>query len=187
MILNIFILFDNVCFFNYIIIFKLNIVLYLIPKLFVISHRPLWFNPVSHRTRLGTRFQYGKLGYTRVDWYEYWVPTVPGDVLVRLRLECSNSMYEQSMDILDQARFVTVWKRFPYDCCRVPSMVCYCLVRLNTTFTRLTGRSQGLHTVSPTFVRVMLELSHIRVCFDIKLTRFDGLASQIFELSTEKV
>ena len=67
------------------------------------------------------------------------------------------------------------------------STVCYSLVRLNTTLTRLTGHLQGLHTVPPTFVRVMLELSHIRVCFDIKLTRFDGLTSQIFELSTEKV
>ena len=67
------------------------------------------------------------------------------------------------------------------------STFCYGLVRLNTTFTRLTGHLQGLHTVPPTFVRVMLELSQIRVCFDIKLTRFDGLASQIFELSTEKV
>ena len=39
-----------------------------------------------------------------------------------------------------------------------------------------------------TFVRVMLELSNILlVCFNIKLTRFDGLASQIFKLSTEKV
>ena len=27
--------------------------------------------PVSHRTRLGTRFHYGILCYTRVDWYEY--------------------------------------------------------------------------------------------------------------------
>ena len=27
--------------------------------------------PVSHRTRLGTRLQYGILGYTRFDWYEY--------------------------------------------------------------------------------------------------------------------
>ena len=44
----------------------------------------------------------------------------------------------------------------------------------------------GLHMVPPTFIRVMLELSHIHVCLDIKLTRFDGLASQIFQLSTEK-
>ena len=67
------------------------------------------------------------------------------------------------------------------------STVCYCLVRLKTTFTPLTGHLQGLHTVPSTFVRVLLELSHIRVCFDIKLTRFDDLASQIFELSTDKV
>ena len=105
---------------------------------------------------------------------------MPGDELVRFRLECSTSMYEQSTDILGQARFVTVGtrfaKRFSYDCCTVPSTVCYGLVRLNTTFTQLTGHLQGLHTVPPTFVRVMLELSHICVCFD-KLTRFDGLAS----------
>ena len=35
-------MFDDV-FFNYIIIFKLNIVLYLFPQLSVISPRPLWF------------------------------------------------------------------------------------------------------------------------------------------------
>ena len=53
------------------------------------------------------------------------------------------------------------------------STVCYGLVQLNTTFTRLTGHLQGSHTVPPTFVRVMLELSYIRVCFD-KLARFDA-------------
>ena len=37
-------------------------------------------------------------------------------------------------------------KRFSYDC-TVPSTVCYGLVRLNMTFTRLTGHLQGLHTV----------------------------------------
>lgn len=47
------------------------------------------------------------------------------------------------------------------------STVCYGLVQLNTTLTRLAGHLQGLHTVPPTFVRVMLELSHICVCFDI--------------------
>jgi hypothetical protein len=76
-----------------------------------VSHKLLHVKPVSHRTRLGTRFQY----YTRVDWYEYWAPTVPGDELVRFRLECSTSMYEQSTDILGQARFVTVWTRFAND------------------------------------------------------------------------
>ena len=112
---------------------------------------------------------------------------MPGDELVRFGLECSTSMYEQSMDILGKARFednfhtTVVWIQVR------SSMVCNGLVQLNTTFTRLNGHLQGLHTVPPTFVRVMLELSHIHVCFDIKLTRFDGLASQIFELSTEKV
>ena len=31
----------------------------------------LYLKGVSHRTRLGTRFQYGILGYTWVDWHEY--------------------------------------------------------------------------------------------------------------------
>ena len=48
-------------------------------------------------------------------------------------------------------------------------------------FYSITGHLKGLHTVLQTFVRVTLELLHIRVCFDIKLTRFDGLASEIFE------
>ena len=154
----------------------------------------LLFKTVSHRTRLGTRCQYGIIGYTQVDWYEYWAHTVPGDELVRFRLECSTSIYEQSTDILNQARFVTVWTRLQNDFHTIAvlfqlrsSTVCYGLVRLNTTFTRITRHLQGLHTVPPTFVRVMFELSHIRVCFYIKLTSFDGLAAHIFELSTEKV
>ena len=83
-------------------------------------------------------------------------------------------MYEQSTDILGQARFVTVWTRFANDFHTIvvrfqvrSNTVCYGLVQLNTTLTRLTGHLQGLHTVPPTFVRVMLELSHICVCFDI--------------------
>ena len=98
------------------------------------------------------------------------------------------------MDILDQARFVTVEHNLQNNFHTIvvrfqvrSSMVCYGLVQLNTTFTRLTGHLQGLHTVPPTFVLVMLELSHIGVCFDIKLTRFDGLASQIFKLSHQVV
>ena len=105
-----------------------------------------------------------------------------------------DSNVAQGTDILDQARFVTVCPHLQYDFHTIfvrfqvrSSTVYYGLVRLNTTFTQLTGHLHGLHTVQPTFVRVMLELSHIRVCFDIKMTRFDGLASQIFELSTEKV
>ena len=77
-------------------------------------------------------------------------------------------MYEQSTDILDQARFVTVGTRLQNDFHTIvvrfqvrSSTVCYGLVRLNTTFTRLTGHLQGLHTVPSTFVRDMLELSHI--------------------------
>ena len=36
---------------------------------------------------------------------------MPGDELVRFSLECSTSMYEQSTDILDQVRFVTICKK----------------------------------------------------------------------------
>ena len=36
---------------------------------------------------------------------------MPGDELVRFRLECSTSMYEQGTDILDQARL----SRFQHD------------------------------------------------------------------------
>ena len=86
---------------------------------------------------------------------------MPGDKLVRFRLGCSTSMYEQSTYILDQARFVMVLTRFANDFRTIVvrfqvrvSTVCYGLVRLNTTFTRLTGHLQGLHTVPPTFVRV---------------------------------
>ena len=35
---------------------------------------------------------------------------MPGDELVRFRLECRTSMYEQITDIHDQARFVTICK-----------------------------------------------------------------------------
>ena len=31
---------------------------------------------ISHKTRLGTRFPYGILGYTRVNWYEFLASTV---------------------------------------------------------------------------------------------------------------
>ena len=46
--------------------------------------------------------------------------------------------------------------------CTVPSTVRYGIVRLNTTFTRLTGHLQGLHTVQPTFVRVRFHTNYIR-------------------------
>ena len=158
----------------------------------VVLGNPL--KPVSHRTRLGTRFQYGILGHTRVDWYKYWAPTVPGDVLVRLRLECSTSMYEQSMDILDQARFVTVWtrfaKQFSYDCCRFEvrsSTVSYGLVRLNTTFYSINWTFTGL-TYGPTdFCSSYARIITHSCMFWYKIHSFDGLASQIFEPSTEKV
>ena len=75
-----------------------------------------------------------------------------GDELVQFRLECSMSMYEQSTDILDQARFVTVLTLFANDFHTIvvrfqvrSSTVCYGHVRLNTTFTRLTGHIQGLY------------------------------------------
>ena len=94
---------------------------------------------------------------------------MPGDELVRFRLECSTGMYEQSTDILDQARFSrfehdlqndfhTIFVRFQVR----SSTVSYGLVQLNTTFTRLTGHLQGLHTVPLTFVRVRFHTIYIR-------------------------
>ena len=71
-----------------------------------------------------------------------------GDELVRFRLECSMSMYKKSTDILNQIK--QGLSRFEHDLqndfhtivVRVQvrySTVCYGIVRLNTTFTRLTG------------------------------------------------
>ena len=82
-------------------------------------------------------------------------------------------MYEQSTNILDQARFVTVCKTIFIQLLYVSSTVCYSLVRLNTTFTRLTGHLQGLHTVP----RLLFEFDSIRFIYDIdtvKLTRGVG-------------
>ena len=132
--------------------------------------------PVSHRTRLGTRFQYGVLGYTRVDWYEYWVPTMPGDVLVRLRLECSTSMYEQSTDILDQARWPGL-SRFEHDCKTI-------LIRL------LYGFKYGLlrpSTIKHDFYSINWTFTGFTYGPTYFCSSFDGLVSQIFELSPEKV
>ena len=78
---------------------------------------------------------------------------MPGDELVRFRLECSTSVYEQSTDILDQVRFVMLQNDFHKIVVRFQvhsSTVCYGLVRLNTIFTRLTGHLQGLLTYGPT-------------------------------------
>ena len=61
-----------------------------------------------------------------------------------------------------QNDFHTIVVRFQV----LSSTACYRLIRLNTTFTRLTGHLQGSQMVPPTFVRVMLGLTHFRVCFD---------------------
>ena len=48
--------------------------------------------------------------YSVIRGFTGWsidLQTVPGDELVRFRLKCSTSMYEQSTDILNQTRFVT--------------------------------------------------------------------------------
>ena len=66
---------------------------------------------------------------------------MPGDELVRLRLECSTSMYEQSTDILNQARFVTFAKRFSYDSkysLLRPSTIKHDCYSINWTFTVFT-------------------------------------------------
>ena len=66
---------------------------------------------------------------------------VPGDELVRFRLECSTSMYEQSTDILDQARFVTIFKRLLYGSkygLLRPSTIKHDFYSINWTFTGFT-------------------------------------------------
>ena len=70
---------------------------------------------------------------------------MPGDELVRFRLECSTSMYEQSTDILDQARFVTVCPHLQYDFHTIfvrfqvrPSTIKHDFYSINWTFTWFT-------------------------------------------------
>ena len=103
---------------------------------------------------------------------------MPGDELVRFRLECSMSTHEQSTDILDrqglsrfehdlQNNFHTIAVRFLVR----SSMVCYGLVRLNTSFSRLTGHYR-VYIRPHRLVRAMLELSHICVCFDDEIDSF---------------
>ena len=70
---------------------------------------------------------------------------MPGDELVRYRLECSASMYEQSTDIFNQSRFVTVCKTIlirllygtKYGLLR-PSAIKHDFYSINRTFTRFT-------------------------------------------------
>jgi len=70
------------------------------------------------------------------------------------------------MNTLSQARWVTVWTRLAYDFIRLFNGSKYGLVGLNTTLTRFTRHLQGLHTVPPTCVRVMLDFTH-SCMFDI--------------------
>jgi len=103
-------------------------------------------NPISHKTRLGTPFLYDIIGYTRVNWYEYWAPTVPWHELdSNVARVCTNKalIYSVEQGLL---RFEHDLSTILYDCFTVPSTVKYGLVRLNTTFTRYTRHSQGLHT-----------------------------------------
>ena len=70
---------------------------------------------------------------------------MPGDELVKFRLECSTSMYEQSTDIFDQSRFVTVCKTIfigllygtKYGLLR-PSTIKHDFYSINWTFTVFT-------------------------------------------------
>jgi len=59
------------------------------------------FKPISHKTRLDTRFLYGILGYTRVYWYEYWAPTIPW-------YELDSNVARVCTNKARSARFVTV-------------------------------------------------------------------------------
>ena len=85
---------------------------------------------------------------------------MPGDELVQFRLECSMSMYEQSTDILDQARFEhdfqTIVVRFQVR----SSTVCYDLVRLNTnlTFTGFTYSPTDFCSIPYDFFTILTRL-----------------------------
>ena len=123
---------------------------------------------------------------------------MPGNELVRIRLECSTictnkvRIYsiKQGLSRFEHDFQNDFHIRLLYGYSTVivrSSTVCIDLVRLNTIFTRLTGHLQGLHTAPPTFVRFMLELSHIRVCFDINLTRFDAWLHKFSNFQQKKV
>ena len=96
-----------------------------------------------------------------------------GGELVRFRHECSTSMlqikhgYTRSSKVCHGLN--TICKRFSYDCCTVPSTVCYGLARLNTTFTRFTGHLQGLYIRSR---RLLFEFDSIRLKYDIDTVEF---------------
>ena len=115
---------------------------------------------------------------------------MPGDELVQFdsnvaRVCTNKARYTRSskvchgLNMICKTTFIRLFYGSKYGLLQ-SSTIKHNFYSINWTFTRFIYGS-------PTFVPVMLELSHIRVCFGIKLTRFEGLASQIFELSTEKV
>ena len=63
---------------------------------------------------------------------------MPGDELI-YSIKQGLSWFEQELQ--NKFHTIVVWFQVR------PSTVCYGLVRLNMTFTRLTGHLQGLHTV----------------------------------------
>jgi hypothetical protein len=101
-------------------------------------------------------FPYGILGYTRIDWYQYWAPTVPGGWLIRVRTRVYHK-YVRIKHGYTLHRSSKFWTN-TNDCCTLPSTVLYGLVQL-TRFTRL---SQSLYRVPPicsnyhTFVYVLI-------------------------------
>jgi len=115
--------------------------------------------PISHKTR----FPYGILGYTPVHWYECWAPTVPWYELdLNVAWLCTNKariyLVRQGLSWFERDLHTILIRLF--------NGSKYGLVRLNTIFTRFTWHSQGLHTVPPTCVRVMLEFTYLCM-FDI--------------------
>ena len=74
---------------------------------------------------------------------------MPGDELI-FSIKQGLSWFEQ--DLQNNFHTIVVWFQV------WPSTVCYSLVRLNTTFTRLTGHLQSLHTVSYGLTRSLMVL-----------------------------
>ena len=91
--------------------------------------------------------------------------------LSRFEHDLQNDFY--TIVVRFQVRSVTTLSRFEHDLQKDfhtivvrfqvrSSTACYSLVRLNTTFTRLSGHLQGLHTVPSTFVWVRFHTIYIQ-------------------------
>jgi len=126
--------------------------------LFIPSNRCYRLVSLSRKTRLGTRFPYGIVGYTWVKWYEYWTPIVPWYELDANEARvCTN-----------KAQIYLVKKgllRFEHDLQTIFSrlfngsnfgLVRYCTVKhdFNSIYSTLTGFTYGLDDLCKSIARI---------------------------------